>query len=169
MTATVLWRAVESGREAPRFWSKTMLCRAASRARYWWAGVHTSLGPKFPYGCADGSPSNMPNLIWTVSVLAKALFTSISLSSPLLIAFSVWIARNGPQSKSKPAISHRNHSNYWIPCNHPFEHLWGMVDKPRLKSNLLRPMTVSKFKTFNQQYLWNSGPLIKFILSSIKQ
>ena len=106
MTATVLWLLVDSGKVDPRFCSRTMPWWAASRANCWWAGVHTSLGPKFPYGWADGSPSNMPSLIWTVMVLARALLTSISLSRPLFTAVSVWIARNGPQSKSKPSYHH---------------------------------------------------------------
>lgn len=104
ITATVLWRLVERGSERPRFSNRTMPCLAASRASCWWAGVHTSLGPRFPYWWADGSPSNIPNLIWTVIVFAKAQLISSWLTSPLLTAASVWIARNGPQSKSKPAL-----------------------------------------------------------------
>lgn len=120
ITAIVRWRAVDSGSDRARFCSSTMPCRAASRASCWWAGVQTSFGPRFPKGCLDGSPSNMPNRIWTVSVWAKAPLTSASLSFPARMADSVWIARKGPQSKSKPA---QNLSK--DPSN--FAYLWFLV------------------------------------------
>lgn len=80
-----------------------MPCLAASRASSWWAGLHTSFGPRSPNGWAEGSPSNMPSRIWTVTVLTKALSTSASLTNPFFMASWVWTARKGPQSKSKPA------------------------------------------------------------------
>jgi len=86
------------------FFKRTMLCRAASRARFWWSAVQTSDGPSEPNGSVPGSPSNIPNRIRTANRLRRCMFISSSQINPLSSAACAWCKTVVPQLRSIPEI-----------------------------------------------------------------
>lgn len=103
ITAKDLMAEEDRGNDPGLFLSKTIPCLAASRASSWCCGVHTSLGPRFPYSCLLGGPSKNPRRINVAKLFLMALSTSDSFSSPAFTAASVCWPRNEPQLRSNPA------------------------------------------------------------------
>lgn len=103
ITAKDLMAVGDRGSVPAVFLSNTIPCLAVSRASSWFSAVHTSFGPRFPYGCLLGLPSKKPRRIKVPKLFEMALSMAASFKSPPFTAPSVYFPRNDPQFKSNPA------------------------------------------------------------------